>query len=151
MSEASSERTQAEPPPSVTRPDRRFERISGAIRAVYWCGAALFFALGALGAVLPGLPATPFLLLTSLILVRVSPAWNRRLLRSRFFGPILRDWQEHRGIRPDVKIQAIVAVLLAVTLTLLLMDLSPAIRAIVATAAAIGVLVIARLPTFRPR
>jgi len=108
--------------------------------------AGLFFVLGALGAVLPVLPTTPFLLLTSYFLGRSSPRLNQRLLTSRFFGPILRDWQQLGGVRPDVKVKAIMIVLLAVSLSLWLTDLSSTLRWLVATFALIGIGVILRLP-----
>ena len=77
-----------------------------------------FFVLGALGAVLPFLPATPFLLLTSSFLVRSSPQLNAALLRSRFFGPILTDWQVHRGVRRDIKAKAVIIVIITVGVSL---------------------------------
>ena len=109
----------------------------------------LFLILGVLGIVLPGLPTTPFLLLTSYFLVRSSPGLNARLLRSRLFGPILIDWQVHGGIRPHVRLKAIGTVLLAVALTLFLTQSSSAISLGILVAASIGMLVILRLPTAR--
>lgn len=73
--------------------------------------AGFFFVLGGLGAVLPGLPATPFLLLTSYFLARSSPKWNAILLRSKFFGPLLTDWQERGGVRLHVKVKATLIVI----------------------------------------
>lgn len=111
--------------------------------------AGAFFVIGVLGSILPGLPATPFLLLTSFFLVRCSPRLNSALLRSRFFGPILVDWQVHGGIRRSVRIKATIAVAFAVGLTIWLSGYSalPAIG--VVTFASIGVAVIFRLPTVR--
>ena len=80
--------------------------------------ASVFFACGILGVLLPGLPATPFLLLTSYFLIRSSPRLNAALLRSRLFGPILVDWQIHGGVRRHVKVQAVVAVTIAVAVTI---------------------------------
>ena len=120
--------------------------MTGPKRIVFMTLAGLFFVLGALGAVLPVLPTTPFLLLTSYFLARTSPRLNRWLLASRFFGPILRDWQQLGGVRPDVKVKAIIIVLLAVSLSLRLTDLSSTLRWTVATAALIGIAVILRLP-----
>jgi uncharacterized membrane protein YbaN (DUF454 family) len=54
---------------------------------------AVCFLLACVGIVIPGPPTTPFLLLTSYFLVRSFPQLNSRLLKSRFFGPILTDWQ----------------------------------------------------------
>jgi len=109
--------------------------------------AGIFFVLGVMGAILPGLPTTPFLLLTSFFLARSSPRVNAALLRSRFFGPILTDWQEHRGIRKDVKIQAIVCVVLAVAIAVYFSPSSLALRLTVILLATVGVAVIARLPS----
>jgi hypothetical protein len=108
--------------------------------------AGLFFVLGALGAILPVLPTTPFLLLTSYFLTRTSPRLNQWLLTSRFFGPILRDWQQRGGIRPEVKVKAIIVVLATVSLSLWLTDLSSTFRWVVAIMALIGIGVILRLP-----
>ena len=111
--------------------------------------ASLFFLLGVLGMLIPGLPATPFLLLTSYFLVRSSPRLNERLLRSRLFGPVLVDWQVHGGIRPHVRVKAILAVVLAVGLTIYLSAYSTWISLTVVAFAMVGVGVILRLPNAR--
>ena len=113
--------------------------------------AGVFFALGVLGAFLPVLPATPFLLLTSYFLVRSSPRLNAALLRSRLFGPILIDWQVHGGVRPDVKVKAIVVVAIAVMLTIFLNGYTLLPTLTVILLAAIGITVILRLPSTRQR
>ena len=128
-------------------PDSERQQVTGTKRIVFITLAGLFFVLGALGAVLPVLPTTPFLLLASYFLTRTSPRLNRLLLRSRFFGPILRDWQQQGGVRTDVKAQAIVLVLLAVSLSIWLTDLPSAYRWAIGAVALIGIGVILRLPT----
>jgi uncharacterized membrane protein YbaN (DUF454 family) len=113
---------------------------------LFLTAGGLFFALGVLGIVLPGLPATPFLLLTSYFLVRSSPRLDAMLLRSRLFGPVLRDWRAHHGVRRGVKLKAVVLVALAVTASLYFgrLPLVPALA--VAAAALVGVCVVLRLP-----
>ncbi len=108
--------------------------------------AGVFFVLGALGVLLPGIPATPFLLLTSYFLVRSSPRLNAWLLRSRFFGPVLVDWQIHGGVRPRVRYKAIVAVVIAVALTIYLSGYSRFATVVVVVLASIGIVVIWKLP-----
>lgn len=120
--------------------------IQGAKRIVYFVLAGVFFVLGVAGALLPILPATPFLLLTSYFLVRISPRLNARLLRSRFFGPILTDWQVNGGVRPDVKAKAIVIVLMAVAGTVYLTGASWIPTLVVSALAGVGILVILSLP-----
>jgi hypothetical protein len=130
-------------------PDSEHQPVTGPKRFVFMLLAGLFFFLGILGAILPVLPTTPFLLLTSYFLARTSPRLNRWLLTSRFFGPILRDWQQLGGVRPDVKVKAIMIVVLAVALSLWLTDLSPTLRWIVAIISLIGIGVVLRLPAPR--
>ncbi len=123
--------------------------VSGWRRGVYLCGAGIFFVLGVLGALLPVIPATPFLLLTSYLLVRSSPRLNAALLRSRLLGPILVDWQVHGGVRRDVKVKAIIIVTIAVALTVFFSGRSLWPTLAVTLLAAIGVIVILRLPVAR--
>lgn len=118
-------------------------------RFVYLGVAGFFFALGAAGAILPGLPATPFLLLTSYFLVRSSPRLNERLLKTRLFGPLLRDWQQKGGVRPGIKWKALAVIFVVVGLMLLLTQLSPAFKLSVGLLAIVGVVVVVRLPTVR--
>jgi hypothetical protein len=112
--------------------------------------AGLTFVLGVLGAFLPVLPATPFLLLTSYLLIRISPRLNRALLRSRLLGPILIDWQVHGGIRTHVRAQAIVIALIAVGATLILSGAALIPKIVVGLLATIGIGVVLRLPTAKP-
>ena len=85
--------------------------------SVYLISGAAFFLLCVLGVILPDIPTTPFLLVCSYALARSFPALNQRLLKSRLFGEILRDWQESRGVRDDVKVGATVVVICCVLAT----------------------------------
>ena len=120
--------------------------MTGLRRILFLALAGVFTALGALGAILPVLPTTPFLLLASFFLVRSSPRLNAVLLQSRFLGPILRDWQDHRGIRPDVRLKAIVSVIVALSLTIWFASPSTTASGAIAGLGLIGIVVIARLP-----
>jgi uncharacterized membrane protein YbaN (DUF454 family) len=116
-------------------------------RFVYLALAGVFFVVGVLGALLPVLPATPFLLLASCFLSKSSPRLNRALLRSRLFGPILRDWQQLGGIRRSVRVKAVVAVTLAVVVTLVVSELSVDAMLAVVVLAQVGIVVVLRLPS----
>ncbi len=65
-------------------------------------------ALGIVGAVLPVLPTTPFLLLAAACYARGSPRLEAWLLGHPRFGPALRDWRLHGAIAPRAKRAALV-------------------------------------------
>lgn len=97
------------------------EGVGGAVKRCVWrCVGGLALALGAAGAILPLLPATPFLLVAAFAFSRSSPALHRWLLEHRQFGPLILDWQAHGAIRPRVKIISTIVILATFGLSLAL-------------------------------
>jgi uncharacterized membrane protein YbaN (DUF454 family) len=108
--------------------------------------AAVTLVVGLIGVVLPGVPTTPFVLVASYCLLRASPQLHEKLLMSRLFGGVLRDWHLHRGIRPHVRYKAIAVVVLVVAASLLLTNLPLAAKLAIAAVATLGVCYVWRLP-----
>lgn len=123
--------------------------VHGWRRAIYPALGLMALLIGALGIVLPGLPTTPFVLLASFFFVRSSARLHERLITSRVFGGLLRDWYIHRGLRPHIRARAVavVAIVVAASLAVARPPL-PALVLIVAMAAC-GLYVIWRLPSIR--
>lgn len=67
----------------------------------------LFFTLGLIGAFLPVLPTTPFMLLALCMFARSSARFHHWLYQHRLFGPPLQMWQEHRVISVRAKILSV--------------------------------------------
>jgi uncharacterized protein len=137
---------QADTVDSVSKAVSHIESATGVKRVLFVVLAAFFFVLAVAGVVLPGLPTTPFLLLTSYFLVRSYPELNSSLLNSRIFGPIISDWQIRGGVRRDVKVKAISFVVIAVAITIYLSKAAAIPTMLVMFLACVGVGVIARLP-----
>ncbi|MFK7767772.1 MAG: YbaN family protein [Mariniblastus sp.] len=121
--------------------------VTGVRKALFIVLAIFFFLLGMVGAVLPGIPTTPFLLLMSYFLIRVSPALNQRVLAWPLVGKPIRDWQEKGGVTPRVKFTAYAMVTFLVGLSIVFGSLSWTLKAFVFVAALVGVYVVYRLPT----
>ncbi|MEI2429764.1 YbaN family protein [Lysobacter yananisis] len=58
----------------------------------------LMLALGAIGALLPVMPTTIFLILAVACFARSSPTFERRLLAHPRYGPALRLWREQGAV-----------------------------------------------------
>ena len=81
--------------------------VTGAARFVYLGLGWLFFGLGVLGAFLPVLPTTPFMILSLWAFSNSSERLRAWLYTHRVFGPPLQRWQEHRVIPARAKMASI--------------------------------------------
>ncbi|ENY71603.1 hypothetical protein G114_12328 [Aeromonas diversa CDC 2478-85] len=104
---------------------------------------------GVIGIVLPLLPTTPFVLLAAALFARSSPRFHAWLLDHRYFGPLILDWQQHRGIRRSARRRANVFIVMTFSLSLILI---PDIRGRVLLVAIMVILLtwINRLPLVEP-
>lgn len=64
-------------------------------------------ALGVVGIFLPGLPTTPFVLLSAFAAARGSRRLHDWLLAHRVYGPMIRDWQATGSVNRRAKQWAI--------------------------------------------
>ena len=76
-------------------------------RTAYKSLGFLFLGCAILGALLPVIPATPFLLLSAWFFARSSEKWHQWLLNSELFGPTVRNWEQNRCIGRRTKIVSI--------------------------------------------
>ena len=67
----------------------------------------LFVGLGAIGAVIPGMPTTVFLVLAAACFIRSSQRLYDWLINNKTFGPYLKNYREGKGIPLKAKIVAL--------------------------------------------
>lgn len=80
----------------------------------------LCVALGIVGALVPLLPTTVFLLLASACFVRSSARMHRWLLENRMFGKYLRHYRDGAGLPPAAKVTTLVLLWAALATSALL-------------------------------
>jgi uncharacterized membrane protein YbaN (DUF454 family) len=119
-------------------------------RLIFFALGWLFFGLGVLGAVLPVLPTTPFMLLAAWGFSRSSPRFERWLIEHRWFGPSIRRWRAHRVVPAKVKRISYAMMLLTFALSLASGRLSWWALAAQGVLMAYGAWFIARLPSKMP-
>jgi len=69
-------------------------------------------ALGVIGAFLPLLPTTVFLILAAACYARGSTRLYHWIVNHRVFGPVVRDWRAHRAMSVKAKVAAITVIVL---------------------------------------
>lgn len=82
-------------------------------RMLYLAAGHGFVVLGVIGAFLPVMPTTVFLILAASCYGRGSERFYRKLMGHPTFGPILRNWREHRSMTVKTKRIAVTAVVVA--------------------------------------
>ena len=119
---------------------------SGHRRLLFFVLGGLCFVLGVVGAFVPLLPTTPFLLLAAACWARSSPRFHDWLLAHRVFGPTLRSWRAHRALPPGVKGKAIALLVVVLGSSAWFVVTHPAARWVVAAVGVCLVIFLARLP-----
>jgi len=99
-------------------PEPDHPQMTGPKRVLLLAVGGVSTALALLGAFLPILPTTPFLLLAMACYVRTSPELNRRLLENRAFGPYLAQWQHDHTVPLTAKRKAYGLVVLSFGLSI---------------------------------
>ena len=78
------------------------------IAKILWIFLGSFFEMiGAIGAVVPGLPTTMFLILAAACYIRSSQRLYDWLITNKTFGPYLKDYREGKGMPKNAKILAV--------------------------------------------
>ena len=75
--------------------------------------------LGVIGAFLPLLPTTSFMLVAAFAFARSSPRLHSWLMQHQVFGRLIGDWQTHRAISLKAKTASLLSMVLIVGLSFL--------------------------------
>ncbi|PWF46729.1 YbaN family protein [Massilia glaciei] len=106
----------------------------------------LFVLLGLIGAFLPLLPTTPFLLLAAACFARGTPRLHKWLLTNPVFGKYLDDYEQGRGIPARAKVLALSMMWSSLVLVMWRYDVLLARLLLAAMGCAVSVYLL-RLPT----
>jgi len=111
---------------------RHHEHGSPVVRALFFVAGLASLALGIAGIFLPVLPTTPLVLLAATCFARSYRPFHEWLLAHRLFGPLVREWHEHRSIPYRTKLLAIGMMAGALTVSIVFFVDPPWLKAVLA-------------------
>jgi uncharacterized membrane protein YbaN (DUF454 family) len=117
------------PPSNEILPRRHGSPI---VRALFFVAGVASLALAIAGVVLPVVPTTPLVLLAAACFARSHRPFHEWLLAHRLFGPMVREWHEHRSIPYRVKLTAIAMMALGLGASIVLFIQAPWLQALLA-------------------
>ncbi len=110
------------------------------IAKILWILLGSFFVMiGAIGAVVPGLPTTLFLILAAACYIRSSQKLYDWLIKNKTFGPYLKDYREGKGMPKNAKILAVSMIIIFAGYAVIFAIEDLAIRILVAAFGLIGI------------
>ena len=109
------------------------------------CGF-IFLALAVLGAILPVMPTTCFVLAAAACFAKSSDRFYNWLLASRLFGPMIRQWQATRSMPKRAKQIAITSIIASGALSVFVVD-AIAIKALVVGLLLVPIVIILMIPS----
>ena len=87
---------------------RKYLATTPARRMAWLVAGHLSLALGVIGIFLPIMPTTVFLIGAAACYARGSEHFYHWLLHHKWFGPPVKDWEEHRAMTVKAKVLAII-------------------------------------------
>lgn len=107
-------------------------KANKSLRAVYITLGTASLILGIVGAFLPGLPTTVFILIAAYFYSKSSDRLYRALINSKRFGKIIRDWEESKIMPSRAKFIAYISMLIS-SVVVLFSDIDIVVRLAIVT------------------
>ncbi len=128
---------------SISEKEVRLElKKNRIVRALYMTGGSISLALGILGIFLPGLPTTPFVLLSAALYAKSSEKLYNWLLDNKYLGPRIKNYQRQKGVPLRGKYKIIAFMLTMVLISSFLVAKVFLLKVIIISAGIIGAIVV---------
>lgn len=97
--------------------------------------------IGAIGVFIPGLPTTPFLLLTAGLYIRSSEKLYRTLITNKYIGSYISEYQLNKGMTISAKLYAICTMWLMITVSCLFFITPLSVKLLISALGIIGTII----------
>lgn len=112
------------------------------VRILYILGGSISLALGVMGIFVPGLPTTPFVLLSAALYAKSSEKLYNWLLDNKYLGPRIKSYQRQKGVTLKGKYKIIALMWTMVLISAFLIINIMTVRIIIISSGVIGAIVV---------
>ncbi len=112
------------------------------VRALYMTAGTISLALGVIGIFVPGLPTTPFVLLSAALYAKSSEKLYNWLLDNKYLGPRIKNYQRQKGVTLKGKYKIIALMLTMVLISSFLVAKVLVLKIIIISSGLVGTIVV---------
>jgi uncharacterized membrane protein YbaN (DUF454 family) len=109
----------------------------------------LFLAVAVMGVFIPGLPTTPFLLLSAGLFFYSSEKLYYWISHHKFFGKYIRSYRENRAISRQAKIRSVILMWIMISISAIFFIENHKVIIIIILAGVVGTAVMIIIPTLK--
>ena len=118
------------------------------MKVIFIIIGCISFSIGVIGVVLPILPTTPFMLITSFCLLKSSDRLNERFQRTKFYKQHVKPLKENKGMTLKSKLIILIPVSIMLLLMIVLID-NIIMRGVIVVLLTIKIIVFSRIKTIK--
>ena len=118
------------------------------MKIIYFILGVISFAIGLAGVILPIIPTTPFMLLTSFCLLKSSDRLNEKFQRTKFYEEHVKPLKENKGMTMKSKMFILIPVTIMLSLMFVLID-NTIMRGVIVVLLIVKIVVFSRIKTLK--
>ena len=111
------------------------------LKGILIIAGTISLVLGVIGIFVPGLPTTPFLVLTAGLYIRSSKKLYQLLIRNKYLGSYITEFQIRKGMTTKMKIYSISVMWIMIVMSITLFITPVLLKVIIAGVGLIGTFV----------
>ena len=111
------------------------------LKAILIIAGTISLVLGVIGIFVPGLPTTPFLVLTAGLYIRSSKKLYQLLIRNKYLGSYITEFQIRKGMTTKMKIYSIFVMWIMIVMSITFFITPVLLKVIIAGVGLIGTFV----------
>ncbi len=120
-------------------------------RQILFLLGVVFFVIGLIGVILPGLPTTIFMILAASCFAKSSPRFHQALLNNRYIGDDLKRWEQDKTMLRTTKVRATWVIVITFSISILILMDRYGLQLMLLAIAAILLFFLWRVPETKPK